>query len=339
MGEGVLVLDGSLRPIFANSAARDMLGFQTSRLPRRLPSEDVLSAARRALADVDVEEVLNVRFPLPMNLRVRATLLEEQGEVLVVLRDVTQEVLAQRIRREFVAHASHELKSPVAGLQALAEAIVQAVEDDPDAAARFAGRLVAESDRLGRLVDDLLDLSRLEDPATIPNEPANLSVVAEQEIVAATPAADEKGITLAHDVQPDVWVLGDERQLGVMIHNLVENAIRYTPAGGNVELKVSREGDNAYLTVSDDGIGIPLEAHGRVFERFYRVDRARSRDKGGTGLGLAIVKHVAELHRGSVTLRSDLGAGSTFKVCIPATRREAVAAATDSGRRSLVREG
>lgn len=317
MGEGVLLLDRDLIPIMANSAARDMLGFQDSDLPRRLPSEEVLDAARRARAGANVEEALHIWFPLPMNLSVKATLLEHDGKVLVLLRDVTQEVMALRIRREFVSHASHELKSPVAGLQALAEAINDAVHDDPNAAGRFSKRMVLEADRLGRLVSDLLDLSRLEDPTNIPSEPADLSAVARSEIDVHRSSAEDKGISLSSRVAPGVWLRGDEQQLRLMIRNLLDNALRYTPNGGRVALDVFREGDNAYVRVSDDGPGIPLEAQGRVFERFYRVDRARARDRGGTGLGLAIVKHVAEIHGGYVDLRSNLGEGSVFTAQLP----------------------
>lgn len=321
MGEGVLLLDREMRPLFANSVARDMLGFQRA-LPERLPSEEVLAAARRALVDEEIEEILQIWFPLPMNLRVRATLLAEASGVIVVLQDVTQEVLAQRIRREFVAHASHELKSPVASLQTLAEAVQNAVGDDPDTVLMFSQRMVVEADRLGRLVRDLLDLSRLEDPTNIPQEPADLSSVAHRELDSVRESVEAKDITLAERIDADIWLKGDNQQLGLLIKNLLENAIRYTSAGGNISLEVFREGTNAYVVVRDDGIGIPLEAHSRVFERFYRVDRARARDKGGTGLGLAIVKHVAEMHGGKVTVRSDLGEGSIFTAQLPAIQTD-----------------
>ena len=322
MGEGLLLLDPALRPVFANAAARHMLGFQDEDLPGRLPSEEVLATARRAVNDEQVEEILSVSFPLPMNLRVRATLLDHGDGVLVVLRDVTQEVLAQKVRREFVSHASHELKSPVASLQALAEAVLDAVKDDPESAARFSQRLVTEADRLGRLVGDLLDLSRLEDPTNIPKEPANLSLAAHREVDTIRKDADAKFISLDVRVDENVWLTGNDQQLGLMIRNLLENGIRYTPDQGRVSLEVYSGAGCAFVRVSDDGVGIPLEAQGRVFERFFRVDRARARDRGGTGLGLAIVKHVAEMHGGRVTLESNLGEGSTFTVELPAMQND-----------------
>ena len=320
--EGVLLLDGDLSPIMANRAARDMLGLQEVELPARVPSEEVVDAARRAAPGFDVVETINVWFPLPMNLSVKAIHLENERGVLVLLRDVTHEVLAQKVRREFVSHASHELKSPVASLQALAEAIAEAVRDDPAAAARFSQRLAVEADRLGQLVSDLLDLSRLEDPTNISREPADLSGVAWAEVKAQERVVRDKGIALGSRVAPGIQLRGDEQQLGLLIRNLLDNALRYTPAGGKVDLDVFREGDNVYVRVSDDGPGIPLEAQGRVFERFYRVDRARARDKGGTGLGLAIVKHVAEIHGGHVELQSDLGEGSVFTARLPVMQEE-----------------
>ena len=283
--EGVLLLDRELVPVMANRAARDMLGFQDSRLPSRLPSEEVLDAARKATPQSDVEEILTVWFPLPMNLSVKAIYLASGRGVLVLLRDVTQEVLAQRIRREFVSHASHELKSPVASLQALAEAVAQAVQNDKEAAVRFSQRLAVEADRLGRLVRDLLDLSRLEDPTNIPREPADLTGVARAEIKAQEEVARDKGILLSSRVAPRISLRGDEQQLSLLIRNLLDNALRYTPSGGQVALDVFREGDNVYVRVSDDGPGIPLEAQARVFERFYRVDRARRSRQGRNGTG------------------------------------------------------
>ena len=327
VSEGVLTLDRRLRPTFLNSAAARILGVQVPRPPARVPSEEVLVVARRARDDgAEVEELLTLWFPTRSTIKARALPLESGG-VMVVLEDVTEETLSQKIRKDFVAHASHELKSPVAGLQTLAEAVHQAAGNDPQAVERFSLKMMAEATRLGRLIGDLLDLSRLEDAAPVPDEPAHLSSVAERELAQLRRLAEEKEMHVGSSIAPDVWVKGDEQQLGIMIGNLLENAVRYTGEGGSIELSVRQEGDSAVVTVTDNGIGIPLEAQGRVFERFYRVDRARSRDRGGTGLGLAIVKHVAELHRGEVAVRSELGEGSTFTAVLPALERGSV---TDS---------
>jgi two-component system sensor histidine kinase SenX3 len=320
LSEGVVVLDDELRPVLANAAARRMLGFQQVAGLARLPSEEVLAVARRAVSQgVEVDDVVGLWFPLRLSLHVRALPLQAGTGVLVLLQDVTEELLAQQVRREFVAHASHELKSPVASLQTLAEAVQQAVEDDPRSATRFAERLVTEANRLGRLISDLLDLSRLEEPTALPHSATSLSEIASSEAEQIRAIAESKEITFAEQIQPEIWIRGDPQQLQLMVRNLLENAIRYTPDGGSVTLEMSIRGSQAVLRVTDTGIGIPLESQGRVFERFYRVDRARSRDRGGTGLGLAIVKHVAELHGGRVTVESELGSGSTFTARLPAT--------------------
>lgn len=319
LSEGVLVLDDRLMPTFANSAARSLLGLRGTTLPPRLPSEEVRSLAAQALAQqARVEDVVGIWFPTHSTLRVRVEPLDASGDLLVVLQDVTEEVNTQRIRREFVSHASHELKSPVAGLQALAEAVRRAVDDDPAAAGRFADRLTFEANRLGRLIADLLDLSKLEDPPSASSETVDLSSTARAVVAEIDGEARAKKLSLQVEIQPSVLVKGDEAQLAVMIRNLLDNAIRYTDEGGRVAIEVRTEATDATICVTDDGIGIPLEAQPRVFERFYRVDKARSRDRGGTGLGLAIVKHVAESHGGKVELRSELGRGSTFIARFPA---------------------
>lgn len=326
LNEGVVLLDHRLRPKLFNAAAGRILGFRGQGLPSRLPAEEVVAVARRARDSVsEVEDLITLWFPKRSRLDVRA-IPAPDGGVLIVLEDVTEELLSQQVRREFVAHASHELKSPVAGLQALAEAVHQASEDDPKAVGRFSYKMVAEATRLGRLVSDLLDLSRLEEPGGVPDEPVDLSHVALRQLGQVRLAAESKQMELESRIQPEVWVRGDEQQLGLMIRNLLENAVRYTPEGGRVVVEVAHVGDHAIVSIADTGIGIPLEAQARVFERFYRVDKARSRDRGGTGLGLAIVKHVAELHGGEVSLRSQLGEGSTFTTRLPTMQRSARAA-------------
>jgi len=319
MSEGLVVLSEMLRPVAANQAARKLLGFPEGSLPPRLPSDEVRTVARLAQdRSGTAEEIVSIWFPARLTLRVRAEPLDSHSGVIVVIEDVTEELKTQRMRREFVAHASHELKSPVASMQTLAEALRHAVREDLPAAQRFADRIEFESARLGRLVGDLLDLSRLEDPETVSRETVDLSAGARRAMEEAEAEMTAKGITLNTEISDGVFVQGDESQMAVLVRNLVENAVRYTPEGGRVSVDVYQEGDSAIVRVSDNGIGIPLEAQARVFERFYRVDRARSRDRGGTGLGLAIVKHVAELHGGIVELESELGRGSIFTARVPA---------------------
>lgn len=322
MAEGVLVLNEALTPVLANGSARDLLGLPEVSLPMRLPSEEVTTVARHALDRASgTEEIVRVWFPTRMALRVHAAPLEDRG-VVVVLQDVTQELMTQRIRREFVASASHELKSPVASIQALGEALQHAVENDPKTAIRFAKQVVTETERMSRMIRDLLDLSRLEEAVETPKTESDLSALAERLLEEERSLAEDADIELASEVSPGVRVLGDDQQLTLMLRNLIDNAIRYTAAHGRIGLGISRDGGDAIVRVSDNGIGIPLEAQERVFERFYRVDRARSRDKGGTGLGLAIVKHVVELHGGQIELESELGRGTTFTIRLPIAHTE-----------------
>jgi two-component system sensor histidine kinase SenX3 len=298
-----------------------MLGLREERLPARLPFQEMLDIAKEAFHGEDSFRTVTLFYPTPRTVRVRGIPLAGSGLVLV-LRDVTEEVMAQRIRREFVAHASHELKSPVAGMQTLADAIRQALGDDPETATRFSDRLIAEADRLGRLIDDLLDLSRLEDPVARDHELVDLSDVIRTETEQARSVAEAKHMSLDIVVDDGLRMRGDSQQLGLMVRNLLENAIRYTAEGGSIRVAGRRERDAIVLEVEDNGIGIPLEAKGRIFERFFRVDRGRSRSQGGTGLGLAIVKHVVEQHAGTVDVESELGRGSTFTIRLPGHTEE-----------------
>ncbi|BBL80084.1 hypothetical protein RxyAA322_19380 [Rubrobacter xylanophilus] len=226
-----------------------------------------------------------------------------------------------RIRRDFVANVSHELKTPATSLKLLAESLEQAIEEDPEQARMFAAQLRKETERLARLITDLLDLARLESeerseyPETVDLRGVVMSVLARMRRVAR-----EKGIELRwkrFGRASEYTVRGNETQLASMLTNLVDNAVKYTPPGGRVEVTGGSENGEVFIQVSDTGIGIPPEKLPRIFERFYRVDKARSKATGGTGLGLSIVKHVVENHGGRVTVESTPGEGSTFTVHLP----------------------
>ena len=182
---------------------------------------------------------------------------------------------------------------------------------------RFAAQLEREALRLSRIVSDLLDLSRLESGSTLEEQVALDAVLRDEAERFEGPAA-EAGVALSMDAEMVPHVRGSARELALMVRNLVDNALRYTGRGGHVDVRLRQTEAEVVLTVADTGVGIPSRDLGRVFERFYRVDRARSRETGGTGLGLSIVKHVVENHGGTVTVRSELGVGSTFEVRLPA---------------------
>jgi signal transduction histidine kinase len=247
----------------------------------------------------------------------------ENGAVVVYLQDVTQEAQVQQIRRQFVVNASHELKTPVTGLMALGEAVRNALPDDVPAAERFSEQLIREADRLSTLTRDLLDLTRVEDPSYLKTESIDLIEVARGELEVLDTLAERRGVKLVTYLGDKVAVRGDRQQLGLLVKNLVDNAIRYSDSGGTVSIEVHAEDEEAIVRVSDTGAGIPLRDQGRVFERFYRVDEGRGRENGGSGLGLSIVKHVTELHSGHVGLTSELGEGSTFTIHLPLLREPA----------------
>jgi two-component system sensor histidine kinase SenX3 len=231
---------------------------------------------------------------------------------------VTETRRLDAVRRDFVAAASHELKTPVASIRAMAETLQQALEDDPEAARRFASRLLGEAERLSLIVMDLLDLSRLEGERPV-FEPVRLDRLVEPAVDAARARAEAAGLALEVRAQT-VTVPGSRKDLTLLVGNLLDNAIQYSRRDGTIRIEIAERDGRATIVIADTGIGIPSRDLPRIFERFYRVDRARARDTGGTGLGLAIVKHVAEQHHGHVEAISELGRGSTFTVTLPLHR-------------------
>jgi len=258
-------------------------------------------------------------FPEPRTLVMRAFPLADRGptgRIVVTLTDITQRRRLEVLRRDFVANASHELKTPVAAVRALAETLLTALPDDPEAGRRFADRIGREAERLDVLVRDLLDLSRVE-RGTLDVEPVDLVGLVKEVLGGYGDLAEERRIRLRAELQPQVSLRGDRAQLGLLLSNLLDNALRHTPARGTVVVRLDATESRALLQVADTGEGIPAGELPRVFERFYRVDKARARRTGGTGLGLAIVSHVAEAHGGTVRVDSELGRGSTFTVTLP----------------------
>jgi two-component system, OmpR family, phosphate regulon sensor histidine kinase PhoR len=316
--EGVVLLNEALVPVYANLVARDLLDMPQTSLPPTLRSDELLSLARRALTEQAIIEAEITLWPTRRTARVRATDVESPPGVAIFLQDVTDEVTMQHVRRQFVVNASHELKTPVAGLLALAEAAKSALPEDVEKGEHFVDQVVREAERLGRLTNDLLELSRVEDPSYLQMASLDLAPLVRNEIDRLTEISETRDVKILPVLESRTWIKGDEQQLGVMIRNLLDNAIRYSHEAGEVTVETYVEDQNAVLRVIDRGVGIPLKAQARVFERFYRVDEGRDRARGGTGLGLSIVRHVAESHGGHVSLESQLGEGSIFEVRLPA---------------------
>lgn len=241
------------------------------------------------------------------------------SDVAVVAHDRTEEQRVEAVRRDFVANLGHELKTPIGALGLLVEAALDAGEDRA-AARRFLGRIDEEVRRLARLVRELTELSALQGSQPLPaQQPVQVAAVVGEAVERVRSAAAAKDVTLAEEVDASVRVLGSAPQLVTALTNLLDNAVCYSPAGTRVSVSAHAGGDGVVeILVADEGVGIPAEEVGRVFERFYRADRARSRATGGTGLGLAIVKHVVSNHGGQVSVWSTPGCGSTFTVRLPA---------------------
>jgi signal transduction histidine kinase len=316
MEEGVLLLDSEGHRVFSNPALQQHLGALPDSIDelRPLPFRE---AVRRTIETGEIERAEAETSAPSKWLRASAISVGADRSVLLVVRDVTEARQLEAVRRDFVANASHELKTPAASIRAAAETLRDGAIDDPPAAHRFTEQLEREAMRLSRIVSDLLDLSRLEGGSDLA-ERVHLDAITADEIERLEDLAEEAEVALALHADGVPPVAGSGRDLALLVRNLIDNAVRYTPAGGHVDVSVASHDGSVVLRVADTGMGIPQRELPRVFERFYRVDRARSRETGGTGLGLSIVKHVAENHGGEVTVTSELAAGSTFEVRLPA---------------------
>jgi two-component system, OmpR family, sensor histidine kinase SenX3 len=285
----------------------------------RLDSTDLAEVVRNVRRDgrireVDVELASNGSAPRFLAARVAPL---GSNLVLTLIEDRTRERRLAEMRNDFVANVSHELKTPVGAIRLLAEAVRDA-SADPEAVSRFSGRMLVESDRLSRLVQQLIELSRLQDDDPIESpKPVELDDVVGAAVDRHRIGADARKIPLV--IQGDVGVVvpGNPEQIGTAISNLVANAIAYSEAAVAVTVEIRHQEDAVEISIADAGVGIPAAEIDRIFERFYRVDPARHRSTGGTGLGLSIVKHIAAIHGGDVRVWSQPGRGSTFTLVLP----------------------
>jgi two-component system sensor histidine kinase SenX3 len=251
------------------------------------------------------------------DLLVRVSPIGDQGLIVALIFDDSEFRRLDAIRRDFVANISHELKTPIGALSILSEAVLGA-SDDKEAVEKFAGRMQIEARRLTDLVQEIINLSRLQDGDPLKNaQPNSIMDLINQAVDESRLTAEKRKISLVFLPLKDYLVLGDRGQLEMAVSNLIENAINYSPDGTQVAISLKCENKLVEISVSDQGIGIPEKEIERIFERFYRVDPARSRATGGTGLGLSIVKHVATNHGGDISVWSNEGSGSTFTIRLP----------------------
>ena len=256
--------------------------------------------------------------------RVRISSIGQDGTVAVLIFDDTEARRLDAVRRDFVANISHELKTPIGGISILAEALAEA-SNDPELVKNFSERMQIEATRHSHLVQEIIDLSRIQDQNTMQNsEMVSLNKVIEEAIDQSKVLAGKRHVELNFASDEEVQFFGDRKQLVMAISNLIENAINYSPERTSVNVLLRKNNEVAEIAISDQGVGIAEADIERIFERFYRVDSARSRDTGGTGLGLSIVKHVISNHGGDIQVWSDPGTGSTFTVLLPLTNSKKI---------------
>ncbi len=334
----LVVLDEGGAPLRANGAARTLFGGgggapggDLAALLRHPALAEAVAEARADGAPRRADIALPV--PVPRELTVHAVPLHpplsDGGRLLLLLSDRTRDRAVERMRADFVANASHELRTPLASVIGFIDTLRGPAKDDPEAQARFLGIMADQADRMRRLIDDLLGLSRIEiTEHQPPIGRVDLAALAAAEAEALGPVLAQRGVTVALALTPGTMAApADAGQIGQVLRNLLENAARYGREGGTIRLAVAPADPGGtrwparpgvMLSVADEGPGIPRQHIPRLTERFYRVDRGRGRSIGGTGLGLAIVKHIVNRHRGVLLIESEEGVGSTFRVWLPA---------------------
>ncbi|RKN85479.1 two-component system histidine kinase PnpS [Paenibacillus ginsengarvi] len=335
MVSGVVMIDGDGRIVLMNRSVEDILGDVSSELigkpydNAKQPYELVQLIKECIDRGEHIRDEINFYFPderiVEVNLVPMRGVEEEWLGLVIVLHDITAIRRLEKVRSEFVANVSHELKTPVAAVKGFAETLLAGAMNDPEIAKSFLQIIYDESERLNRLIGDILELSKVESKRVpLLFSPVHLNSFVRKTLDMMQSSAVKKDISLDMQVDPELYMEADEDRLRQIMINLLSNGINYTPEGGKVKVQVEEVAaagdggeDKIRITISDTGIGIPKKDLPRIFERFYRVDKARSRSSGGTGLGLSIVKHLVELHKGSIRVESDIGLGSKFILELP----------------------
>ncbi|WP_106766383.1 two-component system histidine kinase PnpS [Paenibacillus faecalis] len=333
MTGGIVMLGHDGNIVLVNRAAEQMLGIKADNVTGKSYRELRQHYELTKLMEEGLEHRNNFReerslyFPMESIVRLDGVaLLQEDGTyrgMLFLLQDVTDIRRLERMRSEFVANVSHELKTPLAAVKGFAETLLGGGVKDDETSRSFLQIIYDESERLNRLIRDILELSKIESKRiAVEYSPIHLSTFFESLMKFMRPEAAKKRISLSMQVPEELFMEGDEDKLRQIFTNLLSNAINYTQEGGRVQLTVrdmhrAEQGDTVEFTVMDSGIGIPKKDLPRIFERFYRVDKARSRSSGGTGLGLSIVKHLVDLHHGTIKVESEVGMGSSFVIEMP----------------------
>ena len=327
MINGLIAVDGQLRVVQMNNAAKHMLGVTGS-----VEGKPVLEATGNSRLEAGLQEAMEHEELVTLELPVRATPrhrlirlyvspLEHENEsigAVALLEDITELRNLEQMRTDFAANVTHELKTPLTSIKGFVETLQAGAIEDPEMAKRFLDIISMEADRLTRLINDVLSLSSMENGRVrVTTERLNLGKHAQDVCMMLENSAKQKNISLVLDVQDDTFVNANQDHIKQLLINLIDNAIKYTLNDGRVSVRVVHEGENVMLRVKDTGIGIAQEHIPRLFERFYRVDKGRSRNMGGTGLGLAIVKHIVMDMNGQIDVQSELNVGTEFTVTLP----------------------
>ncbi len=327
MREGLLAIDEDERIVLMNPAAEEMLGVEATAATGRLVQEELRIAelqqfVTRALAGAAAAAETLLHWPGGKMMQVAASPLAggdgARAGLLLVLNDVTRLNRLENLRREFVANVSHELRTPITSIKGFIETLRDGALADPEAGPRFLEIIARQADRLNAIIEDLLALSRIEREAergAVEKTPCELKPLLEHTVQQFGPQAAAKEMSLGVECPAGLSVRANGQLIEQAVSNLIDNAIKYSQPGKTVRV-VATAGERVSISVIDEGVGIPAEHLQRIFERFYRVDPARSREAGGTGLGLAIVKHIVQAHGGQVTVESRPGAGSTFTITL-----------------------
>ncbi len=328
MFEGVLVVDSSGSILLINQAFRnffhinqDAFGKNAIEVIRNLEIAEIIDCAVNSQCPLEACEI-SIISPEEKVLSVYGTPIlrnnRSEGAVLV-FHDMTNVRRLEKIRQDFVANVSHELKTPIASIQGYSETLLSGALDDPAHAKDFIKIIHNESGRLAQLVDDLLNLAKIESGKLNMNlKPVRLLPIIDKVIASMALQAEKKALTLTKTIPEQCpEILADTTRITQVLFNLIDNAIKYTPENGNIQILIKEQTQTLEIEIADNGIGIPEKDIPRLFERFYRVDKGRSRELGGTGLGLSIVKHIVKAHNGTITINSTLGQGSTFTITLP----------------------
>lgn len=318
LDEDVLLIGPGDKPIFSSNGIESLNVLRDGRV--LTPELSAIVRAVRRTRNPHNGKLEIARGPIgegTRELTLKVVALEDEDLILILISDESEAQRVHEVRRDFVANISHELKTPIGALSLLSEAVLSA-KDEPDSVSKFAIRMQHEAKRLTDLVQEIINLSRLQDsdPLLVADE-VSIEDIIQVAVDQCQTIAQSRMIQIAFTRAPDAIVLGDGEQITMAVHNLIENAINYSPENTKVSVTTEIKDGIVQISVTDQGIGIPESDQARIFERFYRVDPARSRETGGTGLGLSIVKHVATKHGGDVSVWSAPAVGSTFALRLP----------------------